>query len=83
MVLFIFDLNCSSAFAAVMVLTLGSLCPSLAHLVTDIEALQTKAITTMEPFAIDGSSMRDLHEITILLRDKTRVLRRGSISTTS
>ncbi|PWY94526.1 hypothetical protein BO94DRAFT_581917 [Aspergillus sclerotioniger CBS 115572] len=69
-----------STFAAIIVLTLGSLCPSLAHFVDDIETLQSKALNTMGRFAFDGSSIQDLHAITVLLRHRTRVLRRGNVN---
>jgi hypothetical protein len=64
-------------FSSVLLLTLGSVCPALAHLVPDIDGLQKNAIQSIERFAVDGSLMQEIHGIIILLHSKTRVLRRA------
>ncbi|CAI7572668.1 unnamed protein product [Penicillium glandicola] len=64
-------------FSSILLLTLGSVCPALAHLVPDIETQQKKTIDSIERFAVDGSSMQEIHGVIVLLHSKTRVLRRA------
>jgi hypothetical protein len=64
-------------FSSILLLTLGSVCPALAHLVPDIDNLQKNTINNIERFAVDGSSMQEIHGIIVLLQGKTRVLRRA------
>lgn len=64
-------------FSSILLLTLGSVCPALAHLVPDIDTLQKNTIDSIERFAVDGSSMQEIHGIIVLLHSKTRVLRRA------
>ncbi|OQE05429.1 hypothetical protein PENVUL_c024G06859 [Penicillium vulpinum] len=64
-------------FSSILLLTLGSVCPALAHLVPDIDTLQKNTIDNLERFAVDGSLMQEIHGIITLLQSKTRVLRRA------
>ncbi|KAI1831038.1 transcriptional regulator family: Fungal Specific TF [Penicillium roqueforti] len=64
-------------FSSILLLTLGSVCPALAHLVPDIDTLQKNTIETIERFAVEGSLMQEIHGIIVLLHSKTRVLRRA------
>lgn len=66
-----------SMFSSIVLLTLGSVCPTLAHLVPDIDTLQQNTIDTIERFAVDGSSIQELHGIIVLLHSKSRLLRRA------
>ena len=64
-------------FSSIVLLTLGSLSPALAHLVPDINTLQKNTIDTLERFAVEGSSIEEVHGIIVLLHSKTRVLKRA------
>lgn len=64
-------------FSSIVLLTLGSLSPALAHLVPDIDTLQKNTIGTLERFAVGGSSIEEIHGIIVLLHSKTRVLKRA------
>jgi hypothetical protein len=67
----------SRMFSSIVLLTLGSLSPTLAHLVPDIDTLQKNTIGTLERFAVGGSSIEEIHGIIVLLHSKTRVLKRA------
>ncbi|KAJ5505318.1 hypothetical protein N7453_004275 [Penicillium expansum] len=64
-------------FSSILLLTLGSVCPALAHLVPDIDTLQKNTIDSIGRFSVEGSSMQEVHGIIVLLHSKTRVLRRA------
>jgi hypothetical protein len=64
-------------FSSIVLLTLGSLSPALAHLVLDIDILQKNTIGTLERFAVEGSSIEEIHGVIVLLHSKTRVLKRA------
>lgn len=64
-------------FSSILLLTLSSVCPALAHLVTDIETLQKHTLDTIERFAVVGSSVEEIHGIVMLFHSKSRILRRA------
>ncbi|CAG8161087.1 unnamed protein product [Penicillium salamii] len=64
-------------FSSIILLTLSSVSPALAHLALDIDDLQKNTISTIERFAVVGSSIEEIHGIILLLHSKTRILRRA------
>lgn len=64
-------------FSSIILLTLSSVSPALAHLALDIDDLQKNTISTIERFAVVGSSIEEIHGIVLLLHSKTRILRRA------
>lgn len=72
-----------SVFSATVVLTLGSLTPQLAHLVSDIRRLQSTAVACFGHFAWPGSSVETMLWILQALQAKTRLLGGGRSGTFS
>lgn len=64
-------------FSSILLLTLGSICPALAHLVPVIDTLQKNTIDTIARFAVVGSSVEEIHGIIVLFHSKSRILRRA------
>ncbi|OQV08594.1 Fungal specific transcription factor domain-containing protein isoform 2 [Cladophialophora immunda] len=65
-----------SAFAATVVLTLSSLNQNLSALVSDVDDLQTRAISMLQRVASKDSAIDQLVEILKVLQMKTRLLKR-------
>ncbi|KAL4879193.1 hypothetical protein BJY04DRAFT_220312 [Aspergillus karnatakaensis] len=66
------------ALGSILVLTLARSCPTLEHLVPDIDALQTIAVDMLQLWSSPGSSVMCTLEIAISIRTKQRL--RGSRS---
>jgi fatty acid-binding protein DegV len=57
-----------------VVLTLASRSPALSHLVPDIDALQSLAISNVKPWAYSGSSLEMVVSVMEEMQKKQRLL---------
>ncbi|EXJ72623.1 uncharacterized protein A1O5_03769 [Cladophialophora psammophila CBS 110553] len=69
------EIICHSVFAATVVLTLSSLNQNLSSLVSDVDALQTRAVSMLQRVASKGSVIDQLVGILKVLQMKTRLLK--------
>ncbi|KAG2002870.1 hypothetical protein GB937_009406 [Aspergillus fischeri] len=66
-----------SIFASTVIVTIAALNPWLSQYVSDLDALQTLAISTIQRWAFDGSCMQAMAMMLGAIQGKTKMLRVG------